>query len=74
MQAEPTPSRAGSLPQLDWGTAGEIGRLSGRLASKLCSHSSCSNRSDGYTTGRTRSAVRPPREQALLPQALLKQI
>ncbi len=42
---------------------GEPGRLSGRLASKLCSH-----RFDGCTTGRTRSAVRPPREQALLPQ------
>ncbi|KAB0519352.1 hypothetical protein F7R20_29150 [Pseudomonas brassicacearum subsp. brassicacearum] len=29
---------------------------------------------DRSTTGRTRPAVRPPREQALLPQVLLKQI
>ena len=42
---------------------GEPGRLSGRLANKLCSH-----RFDGCTTGRARSATRPPREQALLPQ------
>ncbi len=40
---------------------GEPGRLSGRLASKLCSHRSCSNRSEGCTTGRARSATRPPR-------------
>ncbi len=40
---------------------GEPGRLSGRLASKLCSHRSCSNRADGCTTGRARSATRPPR-------------
>ncbi|OOG85930.1 hypothetical protein B0E42_12150 [Pseudomonas sp. A25(2017)] len=52
----------------------EPGRLSGRLASKLCSHRSCSNSPDGCTTGRIRPAVRPPREQALLPQVLLKQI
>ncbi|AUO45822.1 hypothetical protein C1C98_10370 [Pseudomonas ogarae] len=31
------------------------------FASKLCSHRSCSNRSEGCTTGRARSAVRPPR-------------
>ncbi|BBP62340.1 hypothetical protein PHLH4_59300 [Pseudomonas sp. St316] len=74
MQAEQTPSRAGSLPQLDWGKTGESGRLSGRLASKLCSHRSCSNRSERCTTERARSAIRPPREQALLPQVLLKQI
>ncbi len=53
---------------------GEPGRLSGRLASKLCSHRSCSNKSGWSTTGRARSAVRPPREQALLPQVLLKQV
>jgi hypothetical protein len=68
---EPPPSRASSLPHWIFSShnthirrshrgigvrLGEPGRLSGRLASKLCSH-----RSDGCTTGRARSAIRPPR-------------
>ncbi|AXP02564.1 hypothetical protein DZG01_06085 [Pseudomonas fluorescens] len=38
MQADPPPSRAGSLPQLDRGMTGETGRLSGRLREQARSH------------------------------------
>ncbi len=57
----PPSSRASPLPQWDRSTTAEPGQLSGRLASKLCSHRTCSNRSDGRTTRRIRSATRPPR-------------
>jgi hypothetical protein len=52
----------------------EIGRLSGRLASKLCSHRCLLKQVRLMHSRKSRSAIRPPREQALLPQVLLKQV
>ncbi|SDB18940.1 hypothetical protein SAMN03159290_01345 [Pseudomonas sp. NFACC13-1] len=61
--AECTAAFASRLaPTIGLSTPARAGRLSGRLASKLCSHRSSSNKSDGCTPpARARPAIRPPR-------------